>query len=64
MKNTEQKINEDYYDAMDCLSVGDTKTAMGLLQKAIVLDRHNVQTILGIAEIYQYKGDKRKLITG
>ena len=38
MENTEQKINEYYYDAMDCLVARDTKTAMDLLQKAIVLD--------------------------
>jgi len=60
MENTEQKINEYYYDAMDCLSAGDTKTAMDLLQKAIAFDRHSVQTILGIAEVYKYKGDEEK----
>ena len=60
MRNIENLVNKYYYDAMDCLQADDAKTAANLLQKALILDRHNIQTILGIAEVYYYKGSKEK----
>ena len=51
---SEENVNDLYYDAMELLN-GDKdeiKRAEKLLEKALELDEHNVQTHIGFAHVY------------
>lgn len=59
-KSDANQINDYYYDAMDCLEMVNTKQALGLLKKALVIDPDSVQTLLGIAEVCHTENDRKK----
>lgn len=54
-----KKEDEYYYDAMECLAMGDTGQASKLLRKALAFDPDNIQTFLGLAEVYHAKNDRK-----
>jgi tetratricopeptide (TPR) repeat protein len=59
---SEQEIDDLYYDAMELLDGGsktDAEKAKKLLMKALILDNKNVQTYVGLANVYGVLNDKR-----
>lgn len=49
-----------YYDAMDCLSVMDTKAAKSLLRDAIKIDENFVAGYMGMTAVYREEGNDAK----
>jgi Tfp pilus assembly protein PilF len=49
-----------YYDAMEYLNAGDTRSAKKLLEKAIKLDQEYVEAYVGMTAMYRQKGAFKK----
>ena len=59
-KNKERVQDDYYYDAMDAANEGDFERAGRLLHEALKLDEHNVQTHVGLANVYGMAKEKEK----
>lgn len=57
-----ENVNDLYYDAMELLNGndGDAKKAEALLNKALDMDGHNVQTHIGFTHVYGIMKNKKK----
>lgn len=56
-----ERVQDDYYyDAMDSANEGDFARAERLLREALKLDEHNVQTYVGLANVYGMAKEKDK----
>ncbi|GBE16380.1 hypothetical protein BMS3Abin15_00194 [bacterium BMS3Abin15] len=60
MIKNEKKKYDYYYDAMDFLNDGETKTAKKLLQKALKLDGDFIDAYNGLVAVYEGEGNKKK----
>ncbi len=64
METRAKKINDlkwdHYYDAMEFLNGGDTKTSAKFLKQAIKLDDDFVAAYMGLTAVYREKGDFKK----
>lgn len=58
-----QNKDDIYYDAMELLDQGNVgaKQAEKILKQAILLDENYVQTHIGLANVYGFLGNKKKL---
>lgn len=52
---------DHYYDAMEYLNVGDTKTAKKLLKKAIKIDEDFVAAYMGMTAAFKEERNKEKI---
>ncbi|MFH1683316.1 MAG: tetratricopeptide repeat protein, partial [Candidatus Margulisiibacteriota bacterium] len=55
-----KKEQNYYYDAMEYLNAGNTKTAKKLLEKAIKLDPDYVEAYIGMTAMYREIGNFKK----
>jgi tetratricopeptide (TPR) repeat protein len=59
-KTAKNNTSEYYYDAMDLLNTGKAVGAIKLLEKAIKLDSHNVEILVGLSWCYFAKRNREK----
>lgn len=55
-----EDVDDLYYDAMEMLGAGDAKKAEKLLMKALKMDEHNIQTLIGLTHLYGTLKNKKK----